>query len=287
MPGSRDVSAARVSPVRSLASSAPGVRQAARLARRARTRVQARLFDSSRLAAIGRRKHVLCLGDSHVSVMDRVDVPGLRFRAEPLRGATASGVLNPASNTKSYATFSARLERAKPWQEVLLHLGEVDCGFVIWYRARKHDLDVEAQLALTLDSYEGFIGEVVSRGFSRVYVLSAALPTITDYPDQWGEIGHLRSEITVSQADRTALTARFNSELAHRCERAGAAFIDATTDQLDTATGLIKREFVRPDGDHHLALVPYARVVSSALRRRLEMADPSGDRFEPTLIGSS
>ena len=60
------------------------------------------------------------------------------------------------------------------------------------------------QLALTIDSYSGFIERVRDAGFARVIVLSVPLPTIVDDPEQWGEIANMRRSVTATQLQRTA-----------------------------------------------------------------------------------
>ena len=197
-------------------------RAGARRARRALAPVQRVpadwLFERRLVARVLRREHVLCLGDSHVRVLGRVRVPGAwRHAPSQLSGATASGVLNPNSTTRSLEVFSARLNRAKPWQSILFQLGEVDCGFVIWHRAERHGISVDEQLDLTVASYAAFLAHVAEMGFRRLVVLSAPLPTISDYPSQLAEVANARKEVTASMLDRTALTLRYNAALEARC----------------------------------------------------------------------
>jgi len=223
-------------------------------------------FDRRLLARALRRNHVLCLGDSHVDVMRHVRVARVWFRAKPVAGATASGLQNPQSTSQAMAIFDALLTRAQPWQGILLHLGEVDCGFLIWRRAQRLGVAVEQQLTYTLDTYASFISKVAQRGFDRVIVLSAPLPTIGDDPAKWGEIASLRSTVTASQAERTALTVRFNAGLRDRCEALGVPFIDATSGHRDRSTGLVDASFLRPTHqDHHLADGPYSRLIAREL----------------------
>ncbi len=215
-----------------------------------------------------KRSHVLCIGDSHIEVMGSVAVPGVWFRVKPLGGATASGVQNPNSKTQSRSIFAGWLRHAKPWHEVLVQLGEVDCGFVIWYRSESHGISISEQLEKTLDSYAGFIESIDAMNFRRVIVLSAPLPTIGDSPSEWGEVANLRKTVATRQVDRTELTLRFNALLRERCAAIGVEFVDATSEQLDPHTGVIDSRFLRPTyHDHHLADAPYARLISAKLRR--------------------
>ncbi len=238
----------------------------------ARTLVRDIVFNSYRIAQIDRRQRVLCLGDSHVAVMRYVHLDGVFFNPKPVSGATASGVVNPNSKTSAYRAFSERLARAPRWQHVLVQLGEVDCGFVIWHRARRHGLSSSDQLEQTLDSYMRFIREVAKMGFRSVSVLSVPLPTITDYPSQWGEVANARKEITASQRERTELTMGFNEELRRRCAGGGVTFIDATTCQQNPKTGIIDPRFVRKGTDqvdHHLNDGEYAQLIAARVPEHL------------------
>ena len=224
-------------------------------------------FRRRALALLLHRDHVLCLGDSHVAVMNHVRVPGVWFRAKPVSGATASGVRNPQSTSQAMATFEKLLAHAPRWQEILLDLGEVDCGFLIWHRAKRRGLGVEEQLEHTLDTYAAFIADVAARGFKRTSVLSVALPTIGDDPSEWGEVASLRRVVTASQSERTELTLRYNELLRDRCDALGVPFIDATSGHRNPVSGLVDASFLRDSHhDHHLADGPYSRLIERELR---------------------
>lgn len=226
-------------------------------------------FNARLLARLRRREHVLCIGDSHVAVMSHVRLDGAWLLPMALLGATASGITNPQSRTNALERFTERLARARPWQHVLIELGEVDCGFVIWHRARRLDVPVDEQLQQTLDAYATFIAQVAGMGFASVSVMSVPLPTIGDDPEQWGEIANMRKTVSVPQTERTALTMRFNAALAERCVALGVGFVDVTTGHYDAATGLVDRRFVRDSyHDHHLADAPFAQLIGRRLRGR-------------------
>ena len=220
------------------------------------------LFNRVAVARVCRRKHVLCFGDSHVDVMRHVRVPGVRFRVVAVPGATASGADNPNSQTQALPIFLRELQRAKRWQHILILLGEVDCGFVIWHRASRHGLSIDDQLEETLASYGALIRQVEEFSDHAVLVMSAPAPTITDDPHDWGDVANLRKEVTATQAERMMLTVCFNRRVEQMCEQLGAVFIDATTGHIDGSTGLVSREFRRQSGiNHHLAHAPYARLI--------------------------
>jgi hypothetical protein len=237
-----------------------------------------RLFDSRAVARLSRREHVLGIGDSHIAALAQARVPGAWLRPFGLGGATASGIRNPASQTRARELFEARLALAPRWQHLLVGLGEVDCGFVIWHRAQRHGIGVSRQLGETLDSYAAFLAELRGSGFRSVSVLSATLPTVANYADAHGNPGlRMRSAIEVPLAERTELTLAYNAALAERCAAIGAAFVDTTPEQLDPAMGLVRSSLALAD-DPHLDPAGYARILSRALRdERLPWRHPATD----------
>src|SRR4051794_20298788 len=229
---------------------------------RSRTLAADAWFNSRLVARATGKAHVLALGDSHVDVMRHVRRDDVAFRVLMLEGATASGITNPNSKTNASNRFKERVLAAKPWQHVLVQLGEVDCGFIIWHRAQRLGISVEEQLEQTLDNYEAILSFTRDQGFASVMVVAVPLPTIDDYPSAWAEIANLRKEITATQRERTDLTIRFNEHLRERCERLEIVFVDASAEQLDPETRLVKRSLMRPDDrDHHLADAPYAALI--------------------------
>src|SRR5687767_9103177 len=95
------------------------------------------------------RERILVLGDSHASVFKhwrfRFHLPRSRFQLCIVGGATVSGLDNPNSKTQAAAHFENALLSSNPTRIITL-LGEVDTGFVIWYRAKKYRQPVESLL---------------------------------------------------------------------------------------------------------------------------------------------
>jgi hypothetical protein len=216
------------------------------------------------------RAALIALGDSHVRVVaDAARRPELRAAVSlcSVDGATAQGLRNPNSVTDARSTFERRLRGARPWQSLVFQLGEVDCGFVIWYRAEKHGEPVAAQLARSLAAYRELLVRHLPR--HRTLVLSAPPPTIRD-GQTWGSVANLRREVRASQRRRTDLTLEYNAMLAGTCAEIGARFVDVTTPTVDPRTALVREDFRHPDPtEHHLHPARYAEVVAGALSRAL------------------
>jgi hypothetical protein len=211
------------------------------------------------------RRVVLVLGDSHAEIFDspelRRELNGLDFELCTVRGATASGLDNPNSKTQAYTLFSRALSTSRADAVVVL-LGEVDTGFVLWYRAQKYQEPVDETLSKAVKTYGDFLRALTAR--REVVCISAPLPTIPDGAAQ-GIVANLRSEIRATQRERTELTRRFNGEIAVVCEAAGIHHID-----LDVAStgpdGLVDRRLLNTDPtNHHYAIAPYAAMLAGPL----------------------
>jgi hypothetical protein len=219
-----------------------------------------------------RRKHVLVIGDSHVKVVSKL------MRSEAFNrffmldfcavgGATAQGMINPNSKSDALNIFKERLKSARAFQHIVFQLGEVDCGFVIWYYAEKFNIEVGTQMQRSLSNYSNFLFEVKEMGFSNLHVLSAPLPTIEDGQD-WGDIAKKRSEILTTKKERTNLTILYNSELKKICYNLGIQFIDHTSSMLDVESGLIRKDYVHKNpNNHHLDASAYGRILSESFKR--------------------
>lgn len=236
----------------------------------ARIKGRARLwkFDQRVLTL---RPHLLAIGDSHVRVVSRAAaLPDLRATVSlcMVPAATAQGLHNPNSRTNALEIFEKRCSKARTWQSLVFLLGEVDCGFVIWYRAEKYAISIESQVQRSLDAYASLLARQVHRGF-RTLVLSVPLPTIQD-GQAWSKVANARREVTARQVDRTALTLEYNSRLELACSKIGATFLDVTTPTLDPKAGVLRSEYYNRDPlNHHLHPRRHAELVAPALARVL------------------
>lgn len=232
-------------------------------------------FDSKALSRMTRREHLVCIGDSNMeifrSIARRGLIRGARFAICSVGGATAQGLVNPNSKTDALKVFSERALAAPSWQHLVFMLGEVDCGFVIWYRAAQYGTTVEQQLGRSIENYVSFLSRIPTAPGRRVFVLSAPLPTIADGQD-WGEVADARREVSVSQRDRTALAFAYNARLEAAARSNSFEFIDVTTGHFDPVTGVVARRFLNPNPlDHHLADGPYGELIAEHLGAALRV----------------
>jgi hypothetical protein len=196
------------------------------------------------------------IGDSHANYFRHAAAQGYFGRRRvgccAVAGATAVGLRNPNAKTNALARLSAYLRKWPPRSVIVIQLGEVDCGFVIWYRDRKYRDGVETQLEESIAAYFAFVDATMARGHRRIVVTGASMPTIEDGQD-WGEVANARREVTASLQDRVALTRRYNERLRAEAARRGLPFIDISDEVLDPATGTVRHAFRNANPlDHHL-----------------------------------
>ncbi|KAA0083031.1 hypothetical protein [Trinickia soli] len=200
--------------------------------------------------------HLIALGDSHLEALKfaadlrLLDVGSNCFEIVP--GATVVGLRNPNSLTDAVNIFKRSLLSQPVASHVLIHLGEVDCGFVMWWRAKKMGESVEVQLKESLYAYRQFLSELMESGFDKICVTGASLPTIRDGIDM-GQVSNKRSEIVVGIRERTELTSRYNAGLKELAAVYRLSYFDFCDVLVDRETRVVHDFFRNPDPtDHHL-----------------------------------
>jgi hypothetical protein len=208
-------------------------------------------------------KKYLVLGDSHAMVFNhplfKLYFPFKYFDVNVVHGATISGIENPNSKTNAHNIFNERLENSTSKNnKIILLLGEVDTGFVIWYKAEKENLDVQIILNETLNKYKNFILKCTK--YAPTFVISSPLPTITDDND-WGEVANLRKEIKATQIQKTKLTLEFNSKIKKFCINIGVEYLDLDRYSINNE-GFVKSFLLSKNNlDHHYDKKNYAKLI--------------------------
>lgn len=203
-------------------------------------------------------------GDSHARVFKFInksrDVK-LTFEVLTVGGATAQGLVNPRSKTNALNLYRQKIDLdCKKDDKLFFFLGEVDCGFVIWYRAKKYNESVNVQFERSLNNYESFLIKLRERGFKNINIIETVLPTIFDGFE--GQIAHERKEVSASIKERTELTNLYNNRLKDIAERNQFGFVEITSDILDEKTGLVKKNLLNEDRtDHHLSNAKFAPII--------------------------
>lgn len=210
-------------------------------------------------------REILILGDSHTPVFNHTlfkeKFPDLFFNVLTVIGATASGLENPNSKTKAYPIFRDAIKESRA-KQVIIMLGEVDTGFVIWYRAQKYQESVASMMDKAIESYSRFLLELTVR--FGVVCISTPLPTIQDGND-WGDVANARREVTASLVERTALTLEFNRLMQLFCMQNNIRYI--MLDGLSLGEGgTVKTDLLNSDcNNHHYDPEQYSRLLVDGL----------------------
>jgi hypothetical protein len=216
------------------------------------------------------RTEILVLGDSHATVFShklfKATFPKYFFDVVSVGGATVSGLDNPNSKTRALPIFRKALKRSKALT-VIVMLGEVDTGFVIWYRAERNNSPVDVMAERAIQNYRQLLNEL-SNDF-RVICISTPLPTIQD-GQNWGEIANLRKKVQASQFQRTQLTHTFNQKIKEYCEQINISCVMLDGESLGE-DGLVKKELLNSNAnDHHYDFDKYAIMIISRLKGVLD-----------------
>lgn len=215
-------------------------------------------------------KRIHCIGDSHVKMFQYVADHHLWLRTQfhfcMVQGGTAMGMVNPNSKTQALNKFKDYLQIVSNNDKLLFCLGEVDCGFVIWYRSKKYGLSVDDQFNHSIQSYCQFLNWVEDEGFKDIIVASVPLPTIL-HGQEWGEVAKARREVQSTLQQRTDLTIRYNEYLRNYCLKRRWSFLDYEQDILDPKKRTVLPYFRHPNPlDHHLNEIRISPILNQKLR---------------------
>jgi hypothetical protein len=211
-------------------------------------------------------EEVLVLGDSHADVFSHKKFTdhfqNKFFNVVWVGGATVSGLTNPKSKSQALPIFREYIKKTTAATTIVL-LGEVDTGFVIWYRANKYITTVSIMLDMAINNYQNLILEISKK--SCVVCISAPLPTIRDEND-WGEVADARKEVKATQLERTELTVLFNKRMQGFCEANGFNYLSFDNESIGE-DGLIRAELYSADPyDHHYDFEKYADMIIKKLK---------------------
>ena len=208
------------------------------------------------------RKKTLVIGDSHVVVFDDrqflLSYPLTHFEVCSIGGATVSGLENPNSKTQAFQIYREKVAKKK-YNEIIIMIGEVDTGFVIWYRAQKYEENLDVMLIKAITNYKKLIFEMSKH--AKVIIISTPLPTLDD--DSAGEVAMARKEINVTQLNRTNLTIKFNKSMEDFCLAEGIPCLNL--DQLSLGEDGLVLNYLKNSNplDHHYDSIGHARLITT------------------------
>ncbi len=229
------------------------------------------MFENIKKIFLSKQK-LFVFGDSHARVFFYINDNILKkpkFNVLSIGGATAQGLANPRSKTNALNLFEEKIRSdCKRKDKLYFFLGEVDCGFVIWYRSKKYDESIEFQFNRSINNYKEFLLKLKKSGFTDINIIETVMPTIFDGFE--GQIAHERKEVNISIQERTKLTIQYNSKLEEIAKKYDFGFVKISQDIIDTETGLIKKTLLNEDKtNHHLSNLKFAPIMYKNIMKKL------------------
>lgn len=219
-----------------------------------------------------KKKSILVLGDSHSRVFKHINekrlMPDVKFDCLTINGVTAQGICNPNSKTNANADFKKKLSEKKH-DGVMIMVGEVDCGFTMWYRKDKYNTSIKEQLDNAVSKLFEFIDNEIRTKYDaeQITVIGANLPALFDHIIP---IQKIRREFNGhgTLKERTRLTLMYNDSLKNESIKRRYKYIDIVKETMDPTTQVVDKQYLRPnERDHHLSEAKTALLWKNAIIR--------------------
>lgn len=202
---------------------------------------------------------ILVFGDSHTEIFEYCNTKQsfYNFNVCKVVGASAQGVLKGHSKTNAYNIYMKKIQNTtKNYDKILIMLGEVDCGFVVYLRSKKYNISIQEQIDNCIHNLFGMIKQILNKypyyTNKDIIVCGVIIPTISDNADKkFMNLG--RRQITESQFERTKLTIEYNNKLKNICQKNNYHYIEITPVIIDHENKILNKYFLRSNtSDHHL-----------------------------------
>lgn len=203
-------------------------------------------------------KKILTFGDSHSRVFKYIDeqIDGIQIDSFVIGSSSAQGTINPNSVSNFLNEFTKFIDESNDiseYDKIVIMVGEIDCGSLIWTESMKKKTTIDHQLSVSTGNLFEFIKKYVLDHFdsNKIVICGSILPTIAD-DVKWGNSRNIRKGTNASQSDKTKLTIEFNNILKEFSINNNINYIDIT-DDIISDSGLIDSEYLDDDElEHHL-----------------------------------
>jgi len=194
---------------------------------------------------------IMVIGDSHTEVFEGYIGEDYIFEQIRCHGATARGAISPITKTDSLKIFRNGLA-TKEANRVIIELGEVDCGYLIWIKNKQTKEPILDLMNESIDRLIKFVEEEVYQYFEPkdVIMMSVIPPIIEDMTDKRFLEGN-RGGVNPSLEERISLIRTWNKRLAIECKARG--WKNLNINSRITAEERVIQQFRNPNPwDHHL-----------------------------------
>jgi len=195
---------------------------------------------------------IKAIGDSHTSIFDAYTGSDYIFEQTRVHGATARGAINPKTKTDSLRIFKEGLSGTIA-NRVIIGLGEVDCGYIIWYKNKHDGISLEDGIKQSMDGLFTFVKQEVEKIYqpSQIILMASIPPTIEDNTDPRFLEGR-RSDVNPTLKQRADLTRDWNRLLEKRCKDEGYRCMNINNYIIDSNDRVKNTYRNNNPWDHHL-----------------------------------
>ena len=203
-------------------------------------------------------KKLLVFGDSHARVFGymKTKINDIDIKTFSISESTARGCLNKKSVSGFFKKFNGFVNGSNnlnTYDNILIMLGEIDCGFLIKAISKRRKTSIEEQLKISTDNLFEFIEKHVCNYFppEKIIICGSILPVIKD-DIVWGNVHNIRKGVGGNQKEKTDLTIKFNNILKDFSENKNMNYIDIV-DDIISSNGVIDDKYLDDNKfEHHL-----------------------------------
>lgn len=189
------------------------------------------------------KKAVMFQGDSHVQYMDYAVKNNLLpdkfiYQVQSLPGATFMTHGNPNTDVNAAEQFKKQLQISRP-NILVTHIGEIDCGFLVWYNRTLYNSTIEDQVIDSIENYVEYL-KFAKTKVEHIIVTAPTMQVITD-EEKDAQLRLQRGGVTASQHERSRITVIYSNILMEKCREHGFTFLNFNPSLM--AGGILNRRF--------------------------------------------
>lgn len=227
-------------------------------------------------------------GDSHTKIFSYInEVAEFNvFRVVCVPGATALGAVRPDSKTNALSKFREVFrDKSLVISKLIIQLGEVDCGFLVWLLAQKRGGTSFKYLKRSINNLSFFVEEVLDCRSelkpSDINIISVPYSIGVDVQSRKFLHG-LRSEVSITKIQIDEAIDFYNNGLKSICVKKGYRYIDATNIYCTYSKSIYPLCLPSSKYEHHLNFRYSWGLLLSALlgEKDAHIRESRNDRFK-------
>lgn len=228
---------------------------------------------------------ITVFGDSHTSIFTAINEAAQFdiFKVVSVPGATALGAVRPDSATNALNEFrKVLMSDSTVISKVIIHLGEVDCGFLSWLLAKKKGGLPFEYLQRSVESVATFATEVLDscRQLEPSDIMFLGVPYSIEVDTQSRHFLHgLRAEVVVTKTQVDEGIDFYNRCLQNVCLVSGYTYIDSASIYCSPLKQVCSMCLPDSPFDHHLNYNrAWALLICALLGEQIDFIQETRDQ---------